>query len=489
MELTTGKCGVNVSFEFNSESGVLTISGRGNMYEFSGKSGYWSYMGEREECVSYFEDTEGIKKVIINEGVSSIGSRSFLNCADLEEVVIANSILSINESAFAGCKKLKAITIPSDAALKKIGKKAFFNCERLKELVLNSAVEEIGEAAFDTCSELDRVVLSDSIKEIEKFAFADCRSIKELDFPVGLDTIGNCAFCRCVSLKSIDIPDSVEHLGEGAFCFCTSLESAVVSGGIIMLDEQTFEGCTALERVIIKDYFDEALSIKAIRKNCFKDCINLKKIFFPNNLKRIESNAFKGCYGIEEVYWSSLDCAENIGFMNIGIKNAKNYFCKYENFGGFLEFKKNTAKPMSEYWRNTDNIFRELDDGGDFHYDMDRETGEVVIRGFGGDIRDFKNYGSGIYTPFYRDSSIKRVYIKAGVGRIGNNTFFGCGNLEYIELPNRLESIGENAFAGTAVKEILFDGSLAEWERIEISPGNKELENVTVIFGKYSLFK
>lgn len=61
----TGKCGTNVKYTLYSD-GVLTISGSGKMLDYDGY-----------KIRSPFYGNEAIKKVIIEDGVTSIGEYAF----------------------------------------------------------------------------------------------------------------------------------------------------------------------------------------------------------------------------------------------------------------------------------------------------------------------------------------------------------------------------------------------------------------------------
>ncbi len=61
--------------------------------------------------------------VTIPDGVKTIGSNSFEDCAHLKSVVIPNGVKSIGDSAFWACMRLQRVTIP--ASVKKIGEEAF----------------------------------------------------------------------------------------------------------------------------------------------------------------------------------------------------------------------------------------------------------------------------------------------------------------------------------------------------------------------------
>ncbi len=96
----TGVCGENVVWEYNTLTGTLTISGTGDMYDR-----LYEYSWEK------FKET--IKKVVVNDGVTSIGDFAFRNCTNLESVTISDSATKIGRYAFDGCGNLKSLSMPA----------------------------------------------------------------------------------------------------------------------------------------------------------------------------------------------------------------------------------------------------------------------------------------------------------------------------------------------------------------------------------------
>lgn len=105
-----GKCGDNLTYSI-SDDYTMHIDGNGEMYDYYN---YRNYNWAR------------IKRVIVSEGVTSIGSRSFRNCTNLETVEFPSSLQAIYSCAFEGCSKLVDIKIPNSVTI--IGADAFNGC-------------------------------------------------------------------------------------------------------------------------------------------------------------------------------------------------------------------------------------------------------------------------------------------------------------------------------------------------------------------------
>ena len=79
------------------KKGTLTISGKGEMPDYSGDTPPWE---------KYRDD---IKAVVIEKGVTHIGAQCFQFCTNLKSVTIPSSVESIGAAAFYRCEKLSAV--------------------------------------------------------------------------------------------------------------------------------------------------------------------------------------------------------------------------------------------------------------------------------------------------------------------------------------------------------------------------------------------
>ena len=184
----SGTCGPHLRWHF-ADNGVLTISGKGKMYDYSfyNRAPWGKYIIKRI-----------IKRIIIGDGITTIGSSAFYNCYKLTSVTIPNSVTYIGSSAFAECSRLTSVTIPN-------------------------SVTTIGEGAFKYCSSLTSVTIPNSVTTIGFGAFSDCSSLTSVTIPNSVTTIGKSAFKYCSSLTSVTIPNSVKAIGDYAFNKCTSI--------------------------------------------------------------------------------------------------------------------------------------------------------------------------------------------------------------------------------------------------------------------------
>ena len=139
----TGKCGPDVNWTFNSSTGVLTITGTGDMYSY-GQSDW-----------SPFYHCDEIRTVNFNNGVTDVGDHAFNFCENLTTVNLAFSTKKIGYEAFGSCLGLTNVTLPDQVG--RIDPSAFYNCTGLKSIFIPSYVTLVDNRAFDRCSALTDV--------------------------------------------------------------------------------------------------------------------------------------------------------------------------------------------------------------------------------------------------------------------------------------------------------------------------------------------
>lgn len=96
---TTGKCGENIIWKYNSSSKTLTLSGTGAIDSFTDDD----FSNLERPWKNYIHKIENVK---IEEGITSIGDYTFKYIAsnEIKNIEIPKSLISIGESAFKECR-------------------------------------------------------------------------------------------------------------------------------------------------------------------------------------------------------------------------------------------------------------------------------------------------------------------------------------------------------------------------------------------------
>ena len=294
---TTGEC----TWTLDSD-GVLTISGNGKMkdYSFNERKPWGTSITKVviENGVTSignwaFENCFSLTSITILDGVRYIGNCAFLCCTSLTSITIPDSVTSIGDEAFEGCTSLTSVTIGNGVT--SIGYKAFAYCRLLESVTIPDGVTGIGDSAFHSCTSLTSVTIPDSVTSIGLSAFEDCTSLISITIPNSVTSVGNRAFYNCTSLTSITIPDSVTSIGNSAFQNCTSLKSVTIGNGVTRIGQSAFEDCTWLTSITIPD------SVTSIGEETFRGCTWLTSVTIGNGVTRIGQSAFEDCTWLTSV--------------------------------------------------------------------------------------------------------------------------------------------------------------------------------------------
>lgn len=134
--VTGGYCGENVTWSLDELTGVLTISGEGDMYDFD----------EDANPPEYAQVRYKINKVVIEDGVTSIGNCAFQYCDAMTEIVLPANLSYIGCFAFAksGLSNIKY----NNCMIDTIGDEAFYGCWDLTEFFVYNPDCNIGSTAF-----------------------------------------------------------------------------------------------------------------------------------------------------------------------------------------------------------------------------------------------------------------------------------------------------------------------------------------------------
>ncbi|MCD7902690.1 MAG: leucine-rich repeat protein [Oscillospiraceae bacterium] len=287
----TGTCGENVIWTLDTSTGVLTISGEGEIEDYEWYTTPW------------YAWKDDITSVVIENGVTSVGDYAFYKCSTLTSVTIPDSVTSIGDYAFYECSSLTNVTIPDSVT--SIGDYAFYECSSLTSVAIPDSVTSIGQSAFGGCTGLTSVTIPDSVTSIGSYAFEGCTGLTSVTIPDSVTSIGDLAFYGCTGLTSVTIGNSVTSIGSRAFAQCSSLTSVTIPDSVTSIDDSTFFGCSSLTSVTIPN------SVTSIGSYAFQNCSSLSSVTIPVSVTSIGYGAFALCSSLTDVYYGGSEADWN----------------------------------------------------------------------------------------------------------------------------------------------------------------------------------
>ena len=484
----------------NTNRLLFSLNSDGQSYRVDGCDEYWSseivipstYCDKPVTTIRdyAFVDCPYFSSVSIPDSVVSIGVGSFSNCTELETVSMGNGVKNIGDNAFSGCLKLVSVSgginiesfgdyafdgcksltsfVISDKVTT-ISKYLFSDCMNLQSVSIGNGVTLIDEYAFSGCIKLTDIIFGNNLERIGEYAFRRCENLTSLVFPDGLITIGDFSFVNCDSLINIEIPQSVETIGENALTYCFYLQSIkvdednanyssvdgvlfdkdkttliryaagredtsyIVPDSVSTIGDCAFYGSLNLTSAIIPD------SVTYIGETAFYFCSELKSITIPNSVTAMGGGVFGQCYKLESFVMP--DSVTSFGdFM----------FQDCINLADVTLSESIKAIPHNSF----------------------RHCASLTTVKIPDSVESIDE------SAFSQCSNLVNIEIPDNVKTIGSDVFSFCTKLSSVSIGNGVTSIGNNAFFYcNNIKEVIYAGSKADWNKISIGTGNEAINN------------
>lgn len=451
----TGKCGENASWSFDTVSGLLVISGDGEMKSESNNN-YMPWNKYKEE----------VKEVVIENGITTICKNAFSGCKNLETVTISNSIMAIDTYAFFHCESLVEITIPDSVV--SIGNYAFDNCVSLTTISIGKSVADMKYTSFLRCKSLTDITVDsenlnfssedgvlynkdktklikypvgnsrtsfeipEGVEDIEIDAFYDCSYLVNVKIPEGVVNIGFAAFYNCDNITGVTLPKSIKSIAESAFSDCNALKDIYYSGDLTSWCSNDFETFLSqatnyyINGELVSDDLVLPEGITYIGSNVFNHCIGITNVIIPNSVTSVGESAFRDCIWLKKVH-----IPDNVNSVGEGC------------FVGC-------------------------------HYLSDVKLPDAIV-----EIKDF---------TFSSCDNLKQITIPENVTSIGEYSFQYCNALANITIPEGVIKIEKGAFRYCPnLTTTYYPGTEEQWNAISVGTENEPLtRNVVFNYGKPS---
>lgn len=165
-----------------------------------------------------------------------------------------------------------------------------FKSSRISEIVIPKSVKKIGNKAFYDCQLLSKVVFEGDTIELGASCFEHCISLREIVLPK-LQVIPYACFKLCVDLKNVVLPNGLISIENSAF-ENTALEKIDFPSTLLSIGSKSFKECK-LQELDLKNV--ESLGDECFYRNYFV------KLYISSKITNIPSYAFYGSFGLKEV--------------------------------------------------------------------------------------------------------------------------------------------------------------------------------------------
>ena len=188
----SGSCGSNVRYVLDDTTGILTISGDGEMNNYSNST-----------SMPWYSQKSKIKTVEVKDGVTSIGNRAFYGVSTITSISLPESMEEIGDYAFNGCSSLNDVIFPQ--SLTALGKRAFYGCRALSEILLPDDILYLEDKVFSNCTSLETVKLPNNLEEMSDSVFEGCSLLNSITIPANVQVFGEDMFMDCSEDININV--------------------------------------------------------------------------------------------------------------------------------------------------------------------------------------------------------------------------------------------------------------------------------------------
>ena len=423
-ETVTGSCGENATFSLDTDTGILTINGKGTMIAGS----YWKYKNE-------------INKVLVGSEITAIDSMAFLSFGSLTNVTVNSSTISIGESAFWKCNNLASIEFFGDVTDISYG--AFYNCTALSKITINGNFKRIDSDAFEGCAGITNTIDGVKYYKINNNEYYILGLLKDN------------------TVSSVNISEKTNFIIDNAFAdyhgsqslTCINVDSANAKycdiDGVLFNKDKTEILCYPHGRKTVP--YSIPVGVEKIGNYSFYNTM-LESITIPNGVVSIGEKAFANSY-IESGVITLPSTVTDIN---------------YHPFSADL--RQILVEESNPCFTDIDGVLFNEDKTKIVFYPGSKELSTYTIPDTVVEIEEFAFAGAGL----------NEIFIPNGVTTIGRDAFHGCYNLKNIELPNSITYIDSYAFYDCAsLTDVTLPDNIAQIET-GLFWGCEKLSSVTI---------
>ena len=267
-----------------------------------------------------------------DSALTALGYKVFAECKNLSEINVPESVLSIDHDVFDGSTKIRTATVPTYgirclgntelSALGVVGgdyinSYALRGSKKLTSIHIGASVNKIDARAFEGCVNITTLTVDEESKAYSSSyncIIADgvivlgCKGSDLSSITNEAETIGSYAF-SCSGITEIVIPEEIKTVSPYAFYECDALVSVEFVGEGKVIGEFAFDGSTYIKSATLPTELIGYISTASLEELVFnggtviaaealKDCVTLRTLVIPKEVKEVGANAFAGCVNL-----------------------------------------------------------------------------------------------------------------------------------------------------------------------------------------------
>lgn len=234
--------GVNMTWELNPNTGLLTISGTGAMKDYANSSTNRS---------PWYDFASSVNSIKICDGVTHVGKFAFHNCSNATEVWMSTTVTECGASAFLNCSGLTKVyygkTNTTSLSYATDWAQIDFGNSTANPLYYAHILKNVtGGGQYGPNYSNVTSLENRNVTEIKKYAFYGCTSLTSATLPSTIETIGESAFYDCTNLATVTLPDALTTIGKEAFRNCSTLTSITIPENVTTMTCHNYSTCYSI---------------------------------------------------------------------------------------------------------------------------------------------------------------------------------------------------------------------------------------------------
>ena len=381
-----GRCTANTGIEFsNVASNGVFLEKEGSGTSYAHVPSGWEYIthdGSAIACIadgtlyvigrgeynvqsssaSWYSDRSSIKKIVVEKGITNIGTDAFSGCSNVTEVTLNNKGV-IGSGAFKDCTSLTRVNIGTEVTgftSASSSTRPFYNCSKLATINVEdfksfnaiSNLYYLTDSDYGTAAgkillingeehpSTDELVIPEGVTEINHDAIAPFKNVTKIRIPSTVTAIKENNFRDSRYLTEITVPQTVGNVVNNAFKGCTGLQTATLNNNGY-IGNYAFDGCTGLQTITLNNNgyighyaFDGCTGLQTVTLNnsgsvgygAFKNCTSLTRVNIGTGVTKFQDYAnsnypFKGCSKLSIINisdYASFNAIEHVSYLTSG---------------------------------------------------------------------------------------------------------------------------------------------------------------------------
>ena len=326
----------------------------------------------------------------------------------------------------------------------------------IPETIDGCTVDILGMHLFNDADEITSLTLPSTLKQVEENVASFCDNLTELIIPEGVQVIGDNSFICNPALTEVTIPATVRYVGSGCFGSSESLKTVTFLGECPVFAGDAVDWIADDAVVYVPDDQYDAYAAALYAADCYSEILpsgaNAVVYDWTTDPSQFEFDASTGTITFYNGFDVCVEVPEAINGVPVKTIGENAFYSHY--YLCFLTLPEGLETIGASAFEWCENLR---------YIEFPSTLKAIESRAFYGGYKGYalnlpaaESIGDEAFAacPFISEP----IELPEGLKTIGNSAFDACSWLSEVYIPASVETIGEKAFADTAMNYLVFQG-------------------------------